>query len=97
MLETLPQPRYRGRQRPLLYRRTRSRYTGILEVALAVDFIVASETTRFADTHSKWALTPTWGMSQRLPRRIGESRAKKSMFTAEFIKAPEALQTGLVN
>jgi len=33
-------------------------YTGAFEVALAADFILASETARFADTHSKWALTP---------------------------------------
>ena len=50
-------------------------YTGALEVALAADFIVASDTARFGDTHAKWALTPVWGMSQRLPRRVGAGRA----------------------
>jgi len=70
-------------------------YTGALEVALAADFILASDTARFADTHSKWALTPVWGMSQRLPRRVGIATAKKMMFTAEFIKAEEALRIGL--
>ena len=42
-------------------------YTGALELALAGDLIVTSATARFADTHAKWALTPLWGMSQRLP------------------------------
>ena len=71
-------------------------YTGALEVALAADFIVAADTARFADTHAKWALTPIWGMSQRLPRRVGIATAKRLMFTAETVKADEALRMGLV-
>ena len=70
-------------------------YTGALEVALAADFIVASTTARFADTHAKWALTPVWGMSQRLPRRVGVSTAKRMMFTGATLKAEEALRVGL--
>lgn len=58
-------------------------YTGALEVALGCDFIVAGESARFADTHGKWSMTPTWGMSQRLPRRIGVARAKQMMFTGK--------------
>ena len=46
-------------------------YTGGLELALAADLLIATETARFADTHGKWGLTPLWGMSQRLPRRVG--------------------------
>lgn len=88
MMETLPQP--------VIAAVHGHCYTGALEVALAADFILASETARFGDTHSKWALTPIWGMSQRLPRRVGIATAKKLMFTAEFIKAPEALRIGLV-
>ena len=70
-------------------------YTGALEVALACDFIVASETARFGDTHAKWALTPIWGMSQRLPRRVGIATAKRLMFTADMIDAGEAVRIGL--
>lgn len=70
-------------------------YTGALEVALAADFIVAAESARFADTHSKWALTPIWGMSQRLPRRVGLATCKRLMFTAETVNAQEALRIGL--
>ncbi len=70
-------------------------YTGALEVALAADFIIAAQSARFGDTHSKWALTPVWGMSQRLPRRVGLATAKKMMFTAEFVNAEEALRIGL--
>ncbi|MEQ9434292.1 enoyl-CoA hydratase/isomerase family protein [Hyphomonas sp.] len=70
-------------------------YTGALEVALAADFIVASDDAKFGDTHAKWALTPIWGMSQRLPRRVGIATAKRMMFTAETVRAEEALQIGL--
>lgn len=70
-------------------------YTGALEVALAADFIVAADDAKFGDTHAKWALTPIWGMSQRLPRRVGIATAKRLMFTAETILADEALRIGL--
>jgi enoyl-CoA hydratase/carnithine racemase len=70
-------------------------YTGALEVALAADFIVAADNARFGDTHAKWALTPIWGMSQRLPRRVGIATAKRLMFTADMIDASEAVRIGL--
>jgi enoyl-CoA hydratase/carnithine racemase len=70
-------------------------YTGALEVALAADFILAAESARFGDTHAKWALTPIWGMSQRLPRRVGIATAKRLMFTAEMINSAEAFRIGL--
>jgi enoyl-CoA hydratase/carnithine racemase len=72
-------------------------YTGGLELALAADLLVATESARFADTHGKWGLTPLWGMSQRLPRRVGVSRAKELMFTSRTVSAPEALAIGLVD
>ena len=71
--------------------------TGALELALACDFIVAEAGARFADTHGKWGLVGSWGMSQRLPRRIGAARAKRMMFTARMVGAQEALELGLVD
>ena len=71
-------------------------YTGALEFALAADVIVAAESAKFADTHAKWGLTPAWGMSQRLPRRIGRGPASRMMFTGATIAAAEALAIGLV-
>ena len=70
-------------------------YTGALEVALAADFIVAASDARFADTHARWSLTPLWGMSQRLPRRLGLAAAKRLMFTADTIAAEDAVRIGL--
>ena len=72
-------------------------YTGALELALGADIILASASAKFADTHAKFALTPVWGMSQRLPRRIGRSKANELSYTARIIKAQEALEIGLCN
>jgi len=72
-------------------------YTGALELALAGDIILAADDARFADTHAKWALTPIWGMSQRLPRRIGRARAHEMMLTCRTVDAAEALSIGLAN
>lgn len=72
-------------------------YTGALELALAGDIILASANARFADTHGRWGLTPIWGMSQRLPRRVGAYKAREMMFTCRTVKAEEALAIGLAN
>ena len=72
-------------------------FTGGLELALAADLIVADAGARFADTHGKWGLVGAWGMSQRLPRRIGLPAAKRISFTSKDIKAPEAKDLGLVD
>ncbi len=71
--------------------------TGGLELALACDFLYASENAVFADTHTKVGLLPTWGMSQRLPRLIGNGRAKEMSLSGRKIDAQTALAWGLVN
>jgi len=72
-------------------------FTGGLELALAADFLVADPSARFADTHGKWGLVGTWGISQRLPRRIGQTAAKLMMMTARQVSATEARELGLVD
>jgi enoyl-CoA hydratase/carnithine racemase len=72
-------------------------YTGALELALAGDIVVAAEGAKFADTHAKWALTPVWGMSQRLPRRVGTYRAREMMFTCRTVPGREAATIGLAD
>ena len=71
--------------------------TGALELALAADVIIAGEGAHFADTHSKWDLVPIWGLSQRLPRRVGTSRALELMFTGRKCDGAEAAAIGLAN
>lgn len=72
-------------------------YTGALELALAGDLIFAAESAKFADTHARWALTPAWGMSQRLPRRVGVAKAREMMLTCRTYSGAEALAMGLAN
>lgn len=72
-------------------------YTGALELALACDLMIVAESARLADTHGRWAMTPTWGMSQRLPRRIGPLRARELMYTGRVVEGREAAEIGLAN
>ncbi len=72
-------------------------YTGALELALSGDLILAAESAKFADTHAKWALTPVWGLSQRLPRRVGSAKAREMMFTCRTYSGHEAEAMGLAN
>lgn len=70
-------------------------YTGGLELALAGDIIVAADTAQFCDTHARLGIVPRWGMSARLPLRVGLSVAKLLSFTTAPISAAEALRVGL--
>jgi enoyl-CoA hydratase len=72
-------------------------YTGSLELALACDLMIAGSSARFADTHGKWGMSPTWGMSQRLPRRVGIVTAKELMFSGRVVSGEEAVAIGLAN
>ncbi len=71
--------------------------TGGFEMALACDVLIASENARFADTHARVGILPGWGLSQKLPRLIGLSRAKEISFTGAPVFAQQALDWGLVN
>lgn len=72
-------------------------FTGGLELALGCDLLIAAETTKFGDTHGQWGLVPTWGMSIRLPERVGRSTAKELMFTSRRISGTDAAEIGLVD
>ncbi len=71
--------------------------TGGLELALACDFLVASERARFADTHARVGVVPGWRMSVVLPEAVGYRRAKEMSATGNFVDAETALTWGLVN
>ena len=71
--------------------------TGGFEMALACDVLIASENARFADTHARVGILPGWGLSQKLPRLIGTSRAKEVSFTGAPVPARLAYEWGLVN
>lgn len=72
-------------------------FTGALELALACDLIVCAEEAKLGDTHAKWGLRPSWGMSARLPNAIGRRKARELSFTARTFKGTEAAEWGLAN
>lgn len=72
-------------------------FTGALELALGCDLIYVAAEAKLGDTHAKWGVRPSWGMSQRLPRRIGMARAKELSLTARSVSGPEAAEIGLAN
>jgi enoyl-CoA hydratase len=71
--------------------------TGGFELALACDILIASTNARFADTHALVGIMPGWGLSQKLSRIIGSSRAREMSFSGRFIDAQTAQAWGLVN
>lgn len=71
--------------------------TGGLELALGCDILVAAESAKLGDTHGQWGLVPVWGMSVRLPQRVGRAKAKELMFTSRRITGRQALDWGLVD
>jgi len=71
--------------------------TGALELALAADLIVANESARFSDVYAKWGLTPVWGLTLRLPHRIGTAKAAEMMLTSRIYNGREAEAMHLAN
>ncbi|UCF90094.1 MAG: enoyl-CoA hydratase/isomerase family protein, partial [Desulfobacterales bacterium] len=70
---------------------------GGTEIALACDFIYATENAKFGQPEINLGLIPGFGGTQRLPRLIGMNRAKEFIFTGKMISAAEADRIGLVN
>jgi enoyl-CoA hydratase len=70
---------------------------GGTEIAIACDFIYASENAKFGQPEINLGIIPGFGGTQRLPRLIGTNRAKELIFTGKIISAEEAFQIGLAN
>lgn len=68
-----------------------------LELALACDLRVATETSRFSLPHIQKGLIPREGGTQRLSRLVGKAKALEMILTGESIDAGEAYRIGLVN
>ncbi|TQS72012.1 enoyl-CoA hydratase [Ornithinibacillus gellani] len=71
-------------------------FGGGMELMLACDFAFAAQHATMGLTETSWAIIPGAGGTQRLPRRIGEMKAKELIFTAKRISAMEAYDLGLV-
>ena len=72
-------------------------FTGGLELAIACDLVVVAEEAKLGDTHAKWGLRPTWGMSARLIRAVGPARARDLSYTARTISGSDAFAYGLAS
>jgi enoyl-CoA hydratase len=70
---------------------------GGTEIALACDFIYASENARFGFPEVTLGVFPAFGGTQRLPRLIGKGKVKELILSGKMITAQEAFQMGIVN
>jgi enoyl-CoA hydratase len=70
---------------------------GGCELALACDFVYASDKAKFGQPEVKLGVIPGFGGTQRLLRRVGIARARELIFTGAVIGADEALRIGLCN
>lgn len=67
------------------------------DMALACDFVIASEGASFTWSYILRGLIPDGGGMYFLPRRVGLSRAKQLIFTGRKVEAAEALQLGIAD
>lgn len=71
--------------------------TAGFEIALACDVLVAAKGAKFIDTHARFGIFPSWGLSQKLSRIIGPNRAREVSMAATPITAEQGERWGLVN
>lgn len=72
-------------------------FTGALELALACDLMVVAAEAKMGDTHAKWGLRPTWGMSARLLHAVGPVRARELSYTARTFTGADAFAWGMAS
>ena len=70
---------------------------GGCELALACDFIYATDTAVFGQPEVKLGVIPGFGGTQRLARRVGSAKAKELIFTGKMLSSQQAHQIGLVD
>ena len=89
-------PKWPAMRKPVIGAINGAAVTGGLELALYCDILIASEHARFADTHARVGLLPTWGLSVRLPQKVGVGLARRMSLTGDYLSATDALRAGLV-
>ncbi len=89
-------PKWPAMNKPVIGAINGAAVTGGLELALYCDILIASENARFADTHARVGLLPTWGLSVRLPQKVGVGLARRMSLTGDYLSAGDALRSGLV-
>ncbi|KAJ0035812.1 hypothetical protein Pint_24330 [Pistacia integerrima] len=71
--------------------------TAGFEIALACDILVAAKGAKFMDTHARFGIFPSWGLSQKLSRIIGANRAREVSISVMPVTAEQGERWGLVN
>ncbi|CAM8996438.1 unnamed protein product [Rhodiola kirilowii] len=71
--------------------------TAGFEIALACDLLIAAKGAKFMDTHARFGIFPSWGLSQKLSRIIGPNKAREVSLTAMPLTAELAEKHGFVN
>lgn len=89
-------PKWPPMSKPVIGAINGAAVTGGLELALYCDVLIASDRARFADTHARVGLLPTWGLSVRLPQKVGVGMARRMSLTGDYLSAEDALRAGLV-
>jgi len=89
-------PKWPPMSKPVIGAVNGAAVTGGLEIALYCDILIASDQARFADTHARVGLLPTWGLSVRLPQKVGVGMARRMSMTGDYLSADDALRCGLV-
>ena len=89
-------PKWPPMRKPVIGAINGAAVTGGLEMALYCDVLIASERAKFADTHARVGLLPTWGLSVRLPQKVGVGMARRMSLTGDYLSAEDALRAGLV-
>jgi len=70
---------------------------GGLELTLACDLAIASQSAKFGQPEINLGIIPGFGGTQRLARRVGITAARMMIYSGDMIRADEALRLGLVN
>lgn len=68
---------------------------GGFEIALACDLMLIADEARIGDNHTHVGVMPGGGSTQRLPKRIGDQRAKELIWSARWLQGQEAVDYGL--
>jgi len=82
-------PKWPPMDKPVIGAINGAAVTGGLEIALYCDILIASE-------HARVGLLPTWGLSVRLPQKVGIGLARRMSLTGDYLSAADALRAGLV-
>lgn len=89
-------PQWPNMRKPVIGAINGPAVTGGLEIALYCDVLIASAQARFADTHTRVGLLPSWGLSVRLPQKVGVGLARRMSLTGDYLSAEDARLAGLV-